>query len=120
MTTRCERCGVLLVEGWLMSFMNTDTVCLDCYDDEKGCPNYGVAREAELRAAKRGERDFPGIGLKAEDREYLSKKLADRRSREGLADPKQRVVAREGAPPWVASAARDINAFLDATERRKR
>jgi hypothetical protein len=118
--TRCARCSVLLVGGWIMSFMNDDIVCIDCYDDEKGCPNYGIAREAEMRAVKAGVRDFKGIGLAPEDREYIRATIAKRRDREGLADPKERVVVRDGAPAWVASAARDINAFLAATDRRRR
>lgn len=119
--TRCARCRVLLSAGWIMSFMNEDLVCFDCYDDERGCPNYGIAREAEMEACKRGEgTSFPGIGLAPDDRAYLAQRLAERRLKEREANPKERVVTREGAPEWVQSAARDINAFLAATERRKR
>lgn len=58
---RCDRCqketGISI-----MSFFNTDTICLSCEAAEKAHPQYKQAREAEHRALMSGDYNFPGIG----------------------------------------------------------
>jgi hypothetical protein len=46
-----------------MSRFNTDMVCEDCESREKAHPKYAEAKAAELAAVRRGEHNFPGIGL---------------------------------------------------------
>jgi len=38
-------------------------LCLTCIDKEKRHKDYQAAADAELEAVKRGERNYPGIGL---------------------------------------------------------
>lgn len=75
----CARCGDRLVVS-SMSYFNEDICCMDCLDDEKLAPGYGIARERELQAVKAGVRNFAGVGLSAEDREFLTRRRALRRS----------------------------------------
>ena len=59
----CERCGKSTKgEAVRMSFFNTEMCCLDCLEKERKHPDYQKAKEAELAALRRGERNFPGIG----------------------------------------------------------
>lgn len=62
--THCERCKKSL-KGipHRMSFFNTDICCLDCLEEEKSHPRYQEAKQAELEAVRRGDYNFPGIGL---------------------------------------------------------
>lgn len=46
-----------------MSIFNTDTLCMPCKDKERNHPKYEEAREADNNAVKRGDYNFPGIGL---------------------------------------------------------
>jgi hypothetical protein len=39
------------------------TLCLDCKKKEEAHPAYERARKAEQDAVRRGDRNFPGIGL---------------------------------------------------------
>ena len=56
----CQRCGKE-TSGFTMSWFNTDLVCFDCKDKETKDPNYKAAREAEERAVRNGNLNFPGI-----------------------------------------------------------
>lgn len=61
---RCDRCGGSLADGRTMSMFNTDCLCTACKRKEMARPDYQKAVEAEIAAERRGDRYFPGIGLK--------------------------------------------------------
>ena len=61
----CDRCGGNASIS-IMSRFNTDTICIPCERKEKDHPQYQEAAEAELRAVKAGNYNYPGIG-KPED-----------------------------------------------------
>lgn len=83
--THCVRCAAPLSSS-TMSRFNTDTICLPCDRDERDAPGYPAAAEAELAAVRRGDRNFPGVGLSNADRLHLANRLAERRAvRPGLA-----------------------------------
>lgn len=73
----CERCGAN-VGVWSTSFMNTDKCCTPCLEDEKTCPGYAAAKEAEERAVRGGNYNYRGVGLKRDDVAHLIGKLATR------------------------------------------
>ena len=56
---RCDRCGADLSGGRIMSMFNTA-----CSEKERQREDFRQAVEAEVEAIKRGDRNFPGIGLK--------------------------------------------------------
>lgn len=58
---RCARC---LKETLVttMSKFNTDIICMECKDKERAHPKYQEASDAELRAVKSGDYNFPGVG----------------------------------------------------------
>ena len=58
----CVRCGEASV-GTMCSMFNTDDVCLACKKTEEAHPDYEKARAAETAACRRGDYNFPGIGL---------------------------------------------------------
>lgn len=62
-TVTCPRCGKN-TNVHIMSMFNTQDICLDCAKEEKKSPHYEEARQAEVEACKRGDFNFPGIGLK--------------------------------------------------------
>ena len=69
---KCERCGVKL-DVSIMSKFNTDTLCERCADDERLAPGYASACAAEMAAVKQRNLNYDGIGLSAEDREFLAR-----------------------------------------------
>jgi hypothetical protein len=46
-----------------MSFFNTQMVCKECETKEKNHPDYQKARETEEAEVRKGNYNFPGIGL---------------------------------------------------------
>lgn len=60
----CERCGKSLNGCQIMSMYNEDVLCMECKDKETKRDDYRQASDAENAAIRRGERNFPGIGLK--------------------------------------------------------
>lgn len=61
--TKCERCGKE-TRGTIMSFFNTQTICMECSEAERKHPRYAEARDADVAAIRRGDYNFPGIGWK--------------------------------------------------------
>lgn len=57
---KCERCGKETI-GIIMSFLNTQMICLDCSDKEERHPKYQEARQRELEECKKGNYNFEGI-----------------------------------------------------------
>lgn len=76
--TTCDRCRAT-GRPMIMSKFNTDWICTDCKQDEKLAPGYAVADGAEFQACKRGERNFPGVGLSADDRAFLAARVEQRK-----------------------------------------
>lgn len=61
----CDRCGTSLKEkARIMSMYNDDCLCLDCKDKERERPDYKDATDADNAEIKKGNYNFPGIGLK--------------------------------------------------------
>jgi hypothetical protein len=75
---KCDRCGEN-TNVTIMSKFNRDTICLQCKIDEEASPHYPRASEAEARAVRDGDYNFPGIGLAAEDLAFLDMKRRSRR-----------------------------------------
>jgi len=60
--TICQRCSKQ-TNVTTMSFFNTQTICMDCEEAERKRPDYAKAKKAEEDACRRGDFNFPGIGL---------------------------------------------------------
>lgn len=75
--TKCPRCGGSMA-AYSMSRFNNEMICSECIDDERQAPGYAAAAEAEIAAVKRGDYNFPGVGLSAADREFLAARRAGR------------------------------------------
>ncbi len=75
---KCARCGTapLLVSS--MSRMNTDILCMPCLNDEKDCPGFQAAYEAEHAEVLKGNYSFEGVGLTDEDRAFLTQRISTR------------------------------------------
>lgn len=61
---RCERCGKETLMT-IMSMFNTQTICMECKEEETNRPDYDVACQVETDEVKRGNLNFPGIGLRS-------------------------------------------------------
>ena len=61
--SRCGRCGTPLTSGQTGSFFDTSLVCFDCDDIERAHPDWQYARDAEVAACRRGDYNFPGVGV---------------------------------------------------------
>ena len=59
---KCDRCKseTLISTG---SYFNTQQICLECRRREEAHPDFERARRVEEEAVRRGEYNFPGIGL---------------------------------------------------------
>ena len=58
---KCDRCNKE-TDSTIMSFFNTQRICVPCEDAEKQHPRYEEARAAESAACLQGDYNFPGIG----------------------------------------------------------
>jgi hypothetical protein len=61
----CERCKCSS-SGLRMSFFNCDMLCSDCEKEEKDHKDYKKAKEEELKQCKKGNFNYPGVGLPKE------------------------------------------------------
>ncbi len=61
----CDRCGKPLTDGRTMSMFNTDCICMECKRKEVERADYKAAADADRKAIKNGDFNFPGIGLDA-------------------------------------------------------
>ena len=61
--THCDRCKNEFGAGdpRIMSFMNTDTLCIPCADKEKLHPYYPIAKIEERKAVLKGNYNYPGL-----------------------------------------------------------
>lgn len=62
---RCERCGSEARIS-ICSIFNTEQICRGCREREEAHPDFERAREAEARAVRSGDYNFPGIGKPAD------------------------------------------------------
>jgi len=62
---RCQRCGAKAYTS-ICSMFNTEQLCLECSQREQAHPDYEKAAEAESQAVRRGDYNYPGIGLPPE------------------------------------------------------
>jgi len=60
--TTCIRCQAP-TNITVMSMFNTDIICSKCKAKEMAHPDFKKAMEAEHRAVRNGDFNFPGIGL---------------------------------------------------------
>lgn len=60
MNMRCDRCHNE-TDITTMSYLNTDTLCMECKEEEKHHPRYKEAKEAELKAVQSGNMNYPGL-----------------------------------------------------------
>lgn len=58
----CDRCGKPTNGVTIMSMFNHDIICMPCKDVEKREANYNQAVEADHKAIRSGDYNFPGIG----------------------------------------------------------
>jgi len=58
----CHKCGIASYVH-TMSFFNTDLICPKCDDEERTNPNYYEAVKTERAEVKKGNMNYPGIGL---------------------------------------------------------
>mgnify|MGYP001809284148 CR=1 FL=1 len=61
-TGQCQRCN-RKTNHHTMSMFDVRLICFECSDMERKHPDYSVALEAECKAVKAGDYNFPGIGL---------------------------------------------------------
>jgi recombinational DNA repair protein (RecF pathway) len=60
---KCARCGKETT-AIIMSMYNTEEICMDCKALEEMRPDYKDAVATENAALRKGDRNFPGMGLK--------------------------------------------------------
>jgi len=58
----CRRCGKE-TNVTIMSYFNTQEICMECSDKERESPRFKEAREADEAAIRAGNYNFKGIGL---------------------------------------------------------
>ena len=61
----CDRCGSP-ASAVMMSYFNTDMLCMDCETKERAHPRFVEALAAELAETRAGRLNFAGIGLPAD------------------------------------------------------
>jgi recombinational DNA repair protein (RecF pathway) len=59
---KCQRCGTPTYVS-MMSWFNTEQICMTCVMKERQHPAYKKARQVCDVAYRMGQRNFPGIGL---------------------------------------------------------
>lgn len=57
---KCSRCQKE-TKTHSMSYLNTDEICMECKEEEKGHPLYEKAKKIELEHVKRGEYNYKGM-----------------------------------------------------------
>ena len=59
-SSTCDRCGKENV-ATTMSYLNMDTLCIDCSVLERSHPRFEEARAAELAEVKKGNLNYRGL-----------------------------------------------------------
>ena len=65
---RCEK----ETKHFIVSFFNTDTICMECKEVEKLHPRYEEAKEIEHHEVVKGNYNYEGIGLPDDYEEFVS------------------------------------------------
>lgn len=60
----CDRCRKPLNGCRIQSMYNSAVLCMECHDKETQRSDYQDAVQADRDAIRRGNYNFPGIGLK--------------------------------------------------------
>lgn len=60
---RCHRC-FKESRSHIMSMYNTDLICFDCKEKETKRDDYKNAVDADIKAIRDGDYNFPGIGYR--------------------------------------------------------
>ncbi len=58
---KCPRCGCPANPS-IMSYFNTDTLCIPCHERERTHPDFKMAQDTEQAAVRSGDFNFPGVG----------------------------------------------------------
>lgn len=66
MKPNCDRCGENTGGATTMSYFNEDVLCMECDEKERAHPKFKEALEADQRAVRAGNYNFPGIGKPAD------------------------------------------------------
>ena len=59
---KCDRCHEPTNGITIMSMFNQEVICMECMKKEKNETGYKEAVEADHKAIKSGDYNFPGIG----------------------------------------------------------
>jgi hypothetical protein len=62
----CDRCGKE-TNAHIMSMFNTEEICMDCKAAEEMRSDYKDAVQTDEQAIRRGNFNFPGMGLRRND-----------------------------------------------------
>ena len=62
----CHRCSKE-TDSFTMSWFSTESICLDCSDEENNHADIKLARAVELAHVKVGNYNYPGIGWPGKD-----------------------------------------------------
>jgi len=74
---KCERCDQP-TQTTSMSMFNTDDICHPCQIEEQRHPDYQKAKKVEFEEVKKGNLNFPGIGLPSDlKKKYEFGEIAD-------------------------------------------
>jgi ribosomal protein L37E len=79
-TGKCQRCGDRTSQNYkIMSWFNTDLICMDCADKETKHPKFQEAKDRENEEVRKGNLNYEGIGFEAEsfDADLTSIKSAE-------------------------------------------
>jgi len=60
----CDRCGVSLKRGRILSMFNLAALCMECKDKERERPDYCKANDAVREEERKGNHNFEGIGFR--------------------------------------------------------
>jgi hypothetical protein len=67
-TGNCQRCGDRTSHNYkIMSWFNTDIICMDCADKETKHPKFQEAKDRENEEVRKGNLNYEGIGFDAEN-----------------------------------------------------
>jgi NMD protein affecting ribosome stability and mRNA decay len=66
----CHRCGKETY-SFTMSWFSTESICLDCSDEESNHPDFKLAKDVEVAHCKNGNFNYPGIGWPGKDNRVL-------------------------------------------------
>ena len=62
----CHRCSKE-TDSFTMSWFSTESICLDCSDEENNHADIELAKAVELAHVKSGNYNYPGIGWPGKD-----------------------------------------------------